>query len=610
MPDLPIEIYVEILLALPTSRTDPSDPTLLSCLHTSPALRAAARASAVWKAPYQARYQFCVEENEAARRAAADGDWFRMYVARRRLDQQALALLDEIRTDRAGRHERARVFTQSWSYDVWDALRRESELEVPAGLRSAGSLDVAEGAGTKTVADALPRRYWANVMLGVIARHDIMNMWSRIFSRPRGHEATFEEALAGLSTFFDVSVKEVTRQLEEVYADCLDILRADKVPLRPDESGYDFWTLCKAIRDAIHQLGFRLAEGPQFYNLMNQFPHAFLRHGHRETIPMSLVYVFVAVANRLGINAFPANFPGVVQAHIQPPDPEESPRLLDMRGKDELMIIDAGAPFTPLHEFAIENMDRYTRPSTPDVMLARAYNNIVMFMRYEQVYAGGTALPWSLEAHEAAQYATSCTVLFETQTPHATPTMPDTKPLDAVAVVLDAMVPLLHVAQRPAVKEQCFRYMEEDEAHAEVVTRRSEYPDVRYFAGLVFKHATHGYIGCIYGWHFKPICTQNEEWIQEMQVDSLTYGREQPFYHVLADDGQPRYVAQENINPIPPSQAFLPTLMRSRSSFSRYFVDVEIDEATNLGRLIPSKELQDTYPEDDRFGASWIHGWS
>ena len=27
---------------------------------------------------------------------------------------------------------------------------------------------------------------------------------------------------------------------------------------------------------------------------------------------MSLVYVFVAVANRLGISAFPANFPGVV----------------------------------------------------------------------------------------------------------------------------------------------------------------------------------------------------------------------------------------------------------------------------------------------------------
>ncbi len=69
-------------------------------------------------------------------------------------------------------------------------------------------------------------------------------------------------------------------------------------------------------------------------------------------------------------------------------------------------------------------------------------------------------------------------------------------------------------------------------------------------------------------------------------------------------------VAQENINPIPPSQAFLPALMKSRSSFSRYFVDVEMDDATNLGRLVPSKELQDAYPEDERFGASWIHGWS
>ena len=54
----------------------------------------------------------------------------------------------------------------------------------------------------------------------------------------------------------------------------------------------------------------------------------------------------------------------------------------------------------------------------------------------------------------------------------------------------------------------------------------------------------------------------------------------------------------------------LPTLMRARTSFSRYYVDVEMDEATGLWRLIPSKELRDAFPEDDLFAASWIHGWS
>lgn len=34
-----------------------------------------------------------------------------------------------------------------------------------------------------------------------------------------------------------------------------------------------------------------------------------------------------------------------------------------------------------------------------------------------------------------------------------------------------------------------------------------------------------------------------------------------------------------------------------------------MDEATGLGRLIPSKELQSAYPEDEQYGANWTHGW-
>ena len=49
--------------------------------------------------------------------------------------------------------------------------------------------------------------------------------------------------------------------------------------------------------------------------------------------------------------------------------------------------------------------------------------------------------------------------------------------------------------------------------------------------------------------------------------------------------------------------------MRWRLGDITYFVDVEMDEATGFGRLLPSKELRDAYPDDDQFGASWIHGW-
>lgn len=53
----------------------------------------------------------------------------------------------------------------------------------------------------------------------------------------------------------------MTLQLDEIYASCLDTFRAEDVAVSPSEAGYDFWELCNKTRDAIHQLGFRLAEG-------------------------------------------------------------------------------------------------------------------------------------------------------------------------------------------------------------------------------------------------------------------------------------------------------------------------------------------------------------
>ena len=88
---------------------------------------------------------------------------------------------------------------------------------------------------------------------------------------------------------------------------------------------------------------------------------------------MSLVYVFVAVARRLGITADPANYPGVVQARIQPPHGEPA-KLLDMRGDDP----PAEFPQTEYLQFwpvMLSNQAEYTRAAAPATMLQRACNN-------------------------------------------------------------------------------------------------------------------------------------------------------------------------------------------------------------------------------------------
>ncbi|KAF9375588.1 hypothetical protein CPB97_011355 [Podila verticillata] len=70
-------------------------------------------------------------------------------------------------------------------------------------------------------------------------------------------------------------------------------------------------------------------------------------------------------------------------------------------------------------------------------------------------------------------------------------------------------------------------------------------PEPEYYVGEVFRHKFYRYLGVIYGYDLK--CEQPENWIQSMGIDSLKYGRHQPFYNAILLDGAQRYVAQENI---------------------------------------------------------------
>ncbi|KAK9802570.1 hypothetical protein WJX73_004714 [Symbiochloris irregularis] len=73
---------------------------------------------------------------------------------------------------------------------------------------------------------------------------------------------------------------------------------------------------------------------------------------------------------------------------------------------------------------------------------------------------------------------------------------------------------------------------------------------VRYKLGQCIVHRKYSYRGVIVGFHTE--CEAGEGWIQTMRVDTLPFGRKQPFYNVLVDGadrpgGHTTYVAQENI---------------------------------------------------------------
>lgn len=78
------------------------------------------------------------------------------------------------------------------------------------------------------------------------------------------------------------------------------------------------------------------------------------------------------------------------------------------------------------------------------------------------------------------------------------------------------------------------------------------------------------------------------EWIVRMNVLSLKYQNNQPFYNVLVSDGSHRYAAQENL--IIMEEPVLAT----HSEIGRYF------KAYNGTFYVPNEELRSEYPDDEK----------
>lgn len=72
--------------------------------------------------------------------------------------------------------------------------------------------------------------------------------------------------------------------------------------------------------------------------------------------------------------------------------------------------------------------------------------------------------------------------------------------------------------------------------------KRREGREVKYAVGLVMHHHLYNYSCVIIGWD--PVCVASEEWILQMNVESLSRQHLQPFYNVLVEDGTNRYAAE------------------------------------------------------------------
>jgi F-box protein 21 len=282
-----------------------------------------------------------------------------------------------------------------------------------------------------------------------------------------------------------------------------------------------------------------------FHDLFNHFPHWFLCPT-RPTIPISLVYVFVAIARRLGFEAGPLGLPFRVVAQVPSPGHGPYGLIIDVYGSDTDPVLSHETDIPQLLLRAgiqptETNVAHYLRQmATADQMLLRATRNI--FGSFHML-AGPAVEQISPVAQTSAIYAAftaaSMIVPQDTHSAARVATISHSYPLDSLAIVLDAFAPSLQPAARSVVSRMVEQHTQEDHQDAMTVHRRRDHDImIRYFVGAMFRHVRYGYTGAIVGWD--PVCSESEDWIEQMQVDRLYRGRTQPFYRVVVTSGPGR----------------------------------------------------------------------
>lgn len=204
---LPLDLYISCLEHLPAERVECRGgvPTLVNCLRANALLREAALVPSLWERHYRVRYPHSEHFDESHSNwrlphAESSPNWRLLYAERRRQDNLALQLLDEVVSQREGRYRRAATLT-TLSFDVWDVLDIECSLPVP-------SMFGGNAVGT-AAPYALTRRFWASSILDTISRRFAIMQWGKLVNQDVTHSISFVEAFSSLSCFFGKPPQEV-----------------------------------------------------------------------------------------------------------------------------------------------------------------------------------------------------------------------------------------------------------------------------------------------------------------------------------------------------------------------------------------------------------------
>ncbi|KAK4556424.1 hypothetical protein LTR86_006568 [Recurvomyces mirabilis] len=539
----------------------------------------------------------------------AQTKWRALFVERKKRDKEAQQLFEALLKTQQHRIYRMEKVAKH-GYDVKDFLLRERD-HTP---------DDAE--------DVLARRYYADAVLGQIHRATALEKWMKL---QKQQMVRLEEVLGAYDLFVLAGKKgdlsDIDRELNRV---------ADAI--KSQDLHFGTWTIRdKAIAVARWLREHNLVGNPgeeDYHALRNNFISIALFDPPHTSLPLQSVAIYCAICRRLGIDARPSNYPHHVHAVIQTPldttldgGPRSATRELDYDNPADIMHMDPWRSETELPREALstrllqmgapraQHSYHLGPSSTLEIALRTGRNimNSVQQARDLQRQAGGDDESGEGPSYpdiDAAWYSMlwSMFVLGDTNAATTLHRRRQCLPYliehyqahfpEDLGLIETLVIPMLENEREHHVLLHLVTTARTGDANARPISKRPSRDQLR--AGLfpipgtggvgckigtVFRHRRYGYEGVVVGWDTK--CSAEPRWIEQMGVDRLPRGREQPFYNVVAADKSIRYVAEENIELVKekPSQAVLALAGRW---FKRWDIGV--------GGFVSN--IRDEYPDD------------
>ncbi|KAG8752907.1 hypothetical protein FRC11_007898, partial [Ceratobasidium sp. 423] len=515
--------------------------------------------------------------------------------------------------------------------DIWAKEDRERETERWEGIgeewNGSGRVNhLAEEPDPRNIMhDWIQRRWWARQALGTMARASAVHAMSKVFSEPRPDPTSlenarvFEEGIKALSGLMGANVAEIGHNYDNLARACGWHLESIGISANPRSPEFDLKAFSVGVCNWMTSQGFKRASDGHYYDLMNHFPHKFMTT-NRSTLPLSLVYTFVVIVTRFGLRASPVGFPGHVHAWIALPDSgpewEDGSLAVDVFNSDKEPFLNVEALMDQLRTSGVPEGQRraLVGPSHAAEMVLRAANNVLHSVRRIQ---NQMLIP--PETRAAALYASATTFLIaHPEAVEASRFIAGIKnvveeyfPLDIEPVLSRALAQQLTRDPHQSTGFQLRYVVDILKQHYVEVNGRGP---VKWWVGLVFRHIKFGYMGLVTGWDKE--CKADEEWIEAVGVNQLPRGRHQPFYDVIGEDGGTRYVAEENIAPLPAVQAdgeqdrvtwtnvhefVANSTWTIEQSFSRIEVDEEQGRATIVHITLTMSGPQQTFQPRSEF---------